>query len=187
MPCCRNQRPRHLSALCWQDAACMERRCRLSTVQAEQAIGYVHTWHKAPLLVPQVYPLPRLASCVPHVSSSPSARSGIRRDCAPCQLCRRALHARADALMLPTFVVRRSLAREVCDRVRVWHSLRTLSGVAQSQSSQLASSAHPAQSRHMMPAAPLRHGRALGHCCCTAAARRRQHNFAYRQQLRPAR
>ena len=57
----------------------MERRCRLSTVQAEQAIGYVHTWHKAPLLVPQVYPLPRLASCVPHVSSSPSARSETAR------------------------------------------------------------------------------------------------------------
>ena len=35
----RNQRRRHLSALCWQDAACMERRCRLSAAQAEQALG----------------------------------------------------------------------------------------------------------------------------------------------------
>ena len=42
----RNQRPRRLSAFCWQDAACMERRCRSSTVQAEQAIGYVNTWHQ---------------------------------------------------------------------------------------------------------------------------------------------
>ena len=42
----RNQRPRRLSALCWQDAACMERQCRLSAVQAEQALGYVHTWHQ---------------------------------------------------------------------------------------------------------------------------------------------
>jgi hypothetical protein len=35
----RNQRPRHLSALCWQEAACMERWCRSSAVQAEQALG----------------------------------------------------------------------------------------------------------------------------------------------------
>jgi len=42
----RNQRPRRLSAFCWQDAACMERRCRSSAVQAEQAIGYVNTWHQ---------------------------------------------------------------------------------------------------------------------------------------------
>ena len=35
----RNQHPRRLSALCWQDAACMERRCRLSAAQAEQALG----------------------------------------------------------------------------------------------------------------------------------------------------
>ena len=42
----RNQRPRCLSALCQQDAACMERRCRLSAAQAEQALGYVHTWHQ---------------------------------------------------------------------------------------------------------------------------------------------
>ena len=37
---------RRLSAFRWQDAACMERRCRLSAVQPEQALGYVHTWHQ---------------------------------------------------------------------------------------------------------------------------------------------
>jgi hypothetical protein len=42
----RNQRPRRVSAFCWQEAACMERRCRLSAVQAEQALSYVNTWHR---------------------------------------------------------------------------------------------------------------------------------------------
>ena len=42
----RNQRPRRVSAFCWQEAACMERRCRLSAVQAEQALSYVNTWHQ---------------------------------------------------------------------------------------------------------------------------------------------
>ena len=81
----------------------MERRCRLSAVQAEQALGYVHTWHQRlcschrytlyPPRLPQASSvLPPLASCAaleprtthhpPLVISSPSARSVIRRDSA---------------------------------------------------------------------------------------------------------
>ena len=41
----RNQPTRRLSASCWQDVTRMKRWCRLSALQAKQALGHVHTWH----------------------------------------------------------------------------------------------------------------------------------------------
>ena len=42
----RNQPTRRLSASCWQDVTRMKRWCRLSALQAKQALGHVHTWHR---------------------------------------------------------------------------------------------------------------------------------------------
>ena len=61
VPCCPPATSAHaISALCWQDAACMERRCRLSAVQAEQALGCVHTWHRRLCYNATGIPSPRL-------------------------------------------------------------------------------------------------------------------------------
>ena len=56
----RNQHPRRLCPLCWQDAACMERLCRLSAAQADVSRRSVTCIRGtgASAIVPQVYPPP---------------------------------------------------------------------------------------------------------------------------------
>ena len=122
----RNQHPRRLCPLCWQDAACMERLCRLSAAQADVSRRSVTCIRGtgASAIVPQVYPPPASSATAFNVlppwpmcclgaeahpppsaivSSSPSARSGIRRDCAAGTHPSRPERARADAYTLTAF------------------------------------------------------------------------------------
>ena len=100
----RNQPTRRLSSSCWQDVTRMKRWCRLSALQAKQALGHVRTWHRgtsaadSATAVPLPASLPKASSVcalgltcaaleprpTQHLlkSSSPSARSSARRHCA---------------------------------------------------------------------------------------------------------